>query len=102
MKKPIFIGIAGGTGSGKSTFTNRLKETFGDRVSVVYYDNYYKRRDDLPFEERKKINYDHPDAFETELLILLKSQKHLMFAKNVITVIPMRAYERGFRVDSGR
>lgn len=69
MKKPIFIGIAGGTGSGKSTFTNRLKETFGDRVSVVYYDNYYKRRDDLPFEERKKINYDHPDAFETDLLI---------------------------------
>jgi uridine kinase len=69
MKKPIFIGIAGGTGSGKSTFTNRLKDTFGDRVSVVYYDNYYKRRDDLPFEERKKINYDHPDAFETELLI---------------------------------
>ncbi len=69
MKKPIFIGIAGGTGSGKSTFTNRLKEAFGDRVSVVYYDNYYKRRDDLPFEERKKINYDHPDAFETEMLI---------------------------------
>ena len=69
MKKPIFIGIAGGTGSGKSTFTNRLKETFGDKVSVVYYDNYYKRRDDLPFEERKKINYDHPDAFETKMLI---------------------------------
>ena len=69
MKKPVFIGIAGGTGSGKSTFTNRLKEAFGDRVSVVYYDNYYKRRDDLPFEERKKINYDHPDAFETEMLI---------------------------------
>ncbi len=69
MNKPIFIGIAGGTGSGKSTFTNRLKETFGDKVSVVYYDNYYKRRDDLPFEERKKINYDHPDAFETQMLI---------------------------------
>ena len=69
MKKPIFIGIAGGTGSGKSTFTNRLKEAFGDRVSVVYYDNYYRRRDDLPFEERKKINYDHPDAFETQMLI---------------------------------
>ena len=69
MRKPIFIGIAGGTGSGKSTFTNRLKETFGDKVSVVYYDNYYKRRDELSFEERKKINYDHPDAFETEMLI---------------------------------
>ena len=65
----ILIGIAGGTGSGKSTFTNRLKEAFGDRVSVLYYDNYYKRRDDLPFEERKKINYDHPDAFETDMLI---------------------------------
>ena len=49
--------------------TNRLKEAFGDRVSVVYYDNYYRRRDDLPFEERKKINYDHPDAFETQMLI---------------------------------
>ena len=65
----IFIGIAGGTGSGKSTFTNRLKEAFGERVSVVYYDNYYRRRDELPFEERKKINYDHPDAFETQMLI---------------------------------
>ena len=65
----IFIGIAGGTGSGKSTFTNRVKQTFGDRVSVIYYDNYYKRRDDIPFEERKKINYDHPDAFETQMLI---------------------------------
>ena len=77
MKKPVLIGIAGGTGSGKSTFTNRLKETFGDRVSVVYYDNYYKRRDDLPFEERKKINYDHPDAFETEMLI-----RHLQQLRN--------------------
>ena len=65
----ILIGIAGGTGSGKSTFTNRLKEAFGDRVSVLYYDNYYKRPDDLPFEERKKINYDHPDAFETQMII---------------------------------
>ncbi len=65
----IIIGIAGGTGSGKSTFTNRLKAEFGDEVSVVYHDNYYKRQDDLSFEERKKQNYDHPDAFETSLLI---------------------------------
>ena len=77
MRKPVFIGIAGGTGSGKSTFTNRLKEAFGDRVSVVYYDNYYRSRDDLPFEERKKINYDHPDAFETDLLI-----KHIRALKD--------------------
>ena len=67
--KTIMIGVAGGTGSGKSTFTNRLKAEFGDRISVIYYDNYYKRHDELPFSEREKLNYDHPDAFETELLI---------------------------------
>ncbi len=66
---PYFIGIAGGTGSGKSTFTQRLKAEFGDRVAVIYYDNYYRARDDLPFEKRKELNYDHPDAFETDLMI---------------------------------
>ena len=73
--KTTVIGIAGGTGSGKSTFTNRLKAAFGDQVAVLYHDNYYRARDDVPFEERKKINYDHPDAFETELL--LKQLKRL-------------------------
>jgi uridine kinase len=75
--KSIVIGVAGGTGSGKSTFTRRIKEEFGERIAVVYHDNYYKSRDDVPFEERKKINYDHPDALETDLLVehirLLKS-----------------------------
>lgn len=65
----IVIGVAGGTGSGKSTFTNRLKDEFGDSIAVVYHDNYYKCRDGVPFEERKKINYDHPDALETDLLV---------------------------------
>ena len=65
----IMIGIAGGTGSGKSTFTNRLKEYFGDDVTVIYHDNYYKSRDDMTYEERTKVNYDHPDSLETELLI---------------------------------
>lgn len=65
----IIIGIAGGTGSGKSTFTNRLKDLFQDQVSVIYHDNYYKAHDDIPFEERKKLNYDHPDALETGLLV---------------------------------
>lgn len=69
MQKSIIIGIAGGTGSGKSTFTNRIKEYFADDVSVVYHDNYYKCTDGIPMEERQKINYDHPDALETELLI---------------------------------
>lgn len=72
----IMIGIAGGTGSGKSTFTNRIKEYFGDDVTVIYHDNYYRRRDELTYEERKKLNYDHPSALETELLI-----KHLKLLK---------------------
>lgn len=65
----MIIGIAGGTGSGKSTFTNRLRDRFGGEIAVIYHDNYYRRHDDLPFEERKKLNYDHPDALETELLV---------------------------------
>ena len=76
-KSPIIIGIAGGTGSGKSTFTNRLKDAFGDQVTVLYHDNYYRAHDDMPFEQRKKLNYDHPDAFETELLL-----EHLNKLKN--------------------
>ena len=63
------IGIAGGTGSGKSTFTNRIKDAFGEQVAVIYFDNYYKRQDEVPFEERKKVNYDSPEALEVELLI---------------------------------
>jgi len=63
------IGIAGGTGSGKSTFTNKIKERFGDEVTVIYHDNYYRRRDDMTYEERTKVNYDHPDSLETDLLI---------------------------------
>lgn len=65
----LVIGIAGGTGSGKTTLTNRLKEKFGDDVSVISHDNYYKSQDNIPFEQRVKANYDHPDSFETDLLI---------------------------------
>ena len=65
----IMIGIAGGTGSGKSTFTDKIKARFGDDVTVIYHDNYYRRRDDMTYEERTKVNYDHPSALETELLI---------------------------------
>ena len=65
----IMIGIAGGSGSGKSTFTNRLKKEFGDQVTVIYHDNYYRSNDGIPVEVRQKVNYDHPDAFETDLLI---------------------------------
>ena len=65
----MVIGIAGGTGSGKTTLTRRLKERFGENVSVLYHDNYYKQHDEMPYEERCKLNYDHPDAFDTELMI---------------------------------
>ena len=67
--KTIIIGIAGGTGSGKSTFTNKLKDTFKEDVAVLYHDNYYRDQSDIPLEERRKTNYDHPDAMETELLV---------------------------------
>lgn len=65
----IVIGVAGGSGSGKSTFTNRIKEYFGDDVVVLYHDNYYRRQDGVPFERRVTVNYDHPDSLETELLV---------------------------------
>lgn len=78
---PIIIGIAGGTGSGKSTFTDKLKTLFGDEITVIYHDNYYRAHDDIPFEERKVINYDHPDSLETELL--LKHLKDLKEGKSV-------------------
>ena len=65
----MIIGIAGGTGSGKTTLTRKLLETFGEDVSVVYHDNYYKRLDELTYEERCKVNYDHPDSFETDLMV---------------------------------
>ena len=65
----LIIGIAGGSGSGKSTFTNRIKEHFGDDVVVLYHDNYYRRQDGIPFEQRVTVNYDHPDSLETELLV---------------------------------
>lgn len=65
----LTIGIAGGTGSGKTTITKRITERFGSDVSVIYHDNYYKAHDNMSYEERAKLNYDHPDAFETDLLI---------------------------------
>ncbi len=73
----LVIGIAGGTGSGKTTLTNRLKERFGKDISVIRHDDYYRSQDDISFEERVKANYDHPDSFETDLLI-----EHLKQLKN--------------------
>ena len=69
MDKVMVIGIAGGTGSGKTTITRRLIQRFGSDVSVIYHDNYYKAHHNMPYEERAKLNYDQPDAFDTDQLI---------------------------------
>ncbi len=67
--KTMVIGIAGGTGSGKTTLTRHLVETFGNDVSVIYHDNYYKAHPNMTYEERAALNYDHPDAFDTDLMV---------------------------------
>jgi len=69
MKHAVLIGIAGGTGSGKTTLAKRLKNTFGDDVALLCQDFYYNSFDNLTYEERKLLNFDHPDAFDSQLLI---------------------------------
>jgi uridine kinase len=64
----LIIGIAGGTGSGKTTLAEHIADAFGDRVAVITHDSYYCAQNDKTYEERCLQNYDHPDAFETELL----------------------------------
>ncbi|MFA9465520.1 MAG: uridine kinase [Velocimicrobium sp.] len=69
MEEVIIIGVAGGSASGKTTVVNRLKKEFLGNVELLCHDMYYKAHDDMPFEERSKLNYDHPNAFDTELFI---------------------------------
>ena len=64
----LVIGIAGGTGSGKTTLMKNIIGRFGDVVTVLSHDNYYRRHDELTYEERCKINYDEPAALETDLM----------------------------------
>lgn len=64
----MIIGIAGGTGSGKTTLAENIARAFGDRVAVITHDSYYRAQNDKTYEERCRQNYDHPDAFETDLL----------------------------------
>lgn len=68
MNDILVIGIAGGTGSGKTTLMKNIIRRFGGAVTVLSHDNYYKRHDELPLEEREKLNYDEPDALETDLM----------------------------------
>ncbi|MDD7384511.1 MAG: uridine kinase [Actinomycetaceae bacterium] len=65
----LVIGVAGGTGSGKTTLTNEISRHFPGQTSVIYHDNYYVPHDDIPISERAKLNYDSPDAFDNELMV---------------------------------
>ena len=73
----LVIGIAGGTGSGKTTLMNNIMTRFEGMVTVLSHDNYYKRHDELTFEERSALNYDEPNAIETSLMV-----EHLMQLRN--------------------
>ena len=69
-ERPLIIGVAGGSGSGKTTVAQRIVEQIGpERVAHLQHDSYYRHRPDLSFEERTRLNYDHPDSLENDLLI---------------------------------
>ena len=68
MSEILVIGIAGGTGSGKTTLMKNIIQRFGGAVTVLSHDNYYRRHDELPLDQREKLNYDEPDALETDLM----------------------------------
>lgn len=70
MSQPIILGVAGGSGSGKTTIVREIVQALGpDRISVIHHDSYYCDRSSVPADERESLNYDHPDALETRLLV---------------------------------
>lgn len=81
MNETIVIGMAGGTGSGKTTMANKIRDAFQEDVAMLCHDYYYRSNAHLPFDERIKLNYDHPNAFETDLLI-----EHVKQLKNGKTI----------------
>ena len=94
--KPYIIGIAGGSGSGKSTFAERIKDAFPDQVSLISCDNYYLPHDELTLEERANLNYDAPYALEFDLMV-----RHLEALKNGESVqCPVYEFTRHTRSDA--
>lgn len=66
MNKVCVVGVAGGTASGKTTIVNQIAEYFGNELVVISHDSYYKAHNEMTYEERSQLNYDHPDSFESE------------------------------------
>lgn len=94
----MIIGVAGGTGSGKTTLAENIASAFGDRVAVITHDSYYRAQNDKSYEERCTQNYDHPDAFETDLLC-----RHLEMLTNGYAVdVPVYDYTVHNRSDKTR
>ena len=94
-KNILVIGIAGGTGSGKTTLMNNIVARFQDKVTVLSHDNYYKRHDELSFEERCQLNYDEPNAIETSLMV-----EHLKKLRNGASIdCPVYDFTRHNRSD---
>lgn len=81
MNKVLVIGIAGGSGSGKTTLTNQIASQFREGVTIIKHDDYYKAHDEMTYEERCRLNYDHPNAFDTELMV-----RHLKDLKQGLSV----------------
>jgi uridine kinase len=81
MPTPVIIGIAGGTGSGKSTITDAIRREVKNQITLIPQDSYYKNFGNLPLEKRSKINYDHPKSFDNELLM-----EHLKLLKKNIPI----------------
>ena len=97
----LTIGIAGGTGSGKTTLTDNIVTAFGKDVSVIHHDSYYKAHNDMSYEARSRLNYDHPDAFDTELM--LEHLKLLKAGKSVeVPVYDFTIHNRSDRTEAVR
>ena len=97
----LTIGIAGGTGSGKTTITRRIVREFGGNVAVLHHDSYYKAHNDMSYEARSRLNYDHPDAFDTELM--LEHLKLLKAGKSVeVPVYDFTIHNRSDRTETVR
>lgn len=104
MKNNVVIGVSGGSASGKTTVATRLKEVCKDSVEVLSHDFYYLPNDELPFEDRIKLNYDHPNAFDTERLIndIKCLKKGIAIERPVYSFIEHTRLKETVRVNSSK